>query len=252
MVTQHEIEQWLQEGISAAKAGYPQYARSRLLDVVEVDQTNETAWYWLYQLFDESHDKRVCLENLITINPTNAWAKQELARFLVPALPPPAKPGEPVPAAYHVVEPAVVSTPTLARSTTLKLVTAFWLGLSLMCIGGGAIGTGEWFISGLRTRTIPGQVTALQAFELLVALVFVIGGLMVLNIAALLFVRSIAGFYGSVILALGLLLIGPVLSLIIDPPSYLAMTCLGGMAGMIMLLTLASQPDFRDGSSPHG
>ncbi|MFN8456890.1 MAG: hypothetical protein U0401_19865 [Anaerolineae bacterium] len=44
------IEQWLQEGIIAAKSGQPEQARFRLLDVVEQDQTNETAWFWLYQL----------------------------------------------------------------------------------------------------------------------------------------------------------------------------------------------------------
>jgi hypothetical protein len=54
------------------------------------------------------------------------------------------------------------------------------------------------------------------------------------------------GFYGSLLLALGLLLVGPSISLIANPPNYAVMTCTGGMAGMIVLLTLASQPGFED------
>jgi hypothetical protein len=54
------------------------------------------------------------------------------------------------------------------------------------------------------------------------------------------------GFYGSLVLGLGLLLVGPAASLIASPPNYVVMTCTGGMAGMIVLLTLASQPGFED------
>jgi hypothetical protein len=56
------------------------------------------------------------------------------------------------------------------------------------------------------------------------------------------------GFYGSIILALGLLLMGPTISLIGYPPNYLAMVCTGGISGMIFLLTLASQPEFKNSS----
>ena len=68
MVTRRDIEQWLQEGILAAKTGQLEQARFRLLDVVEQDQTNETAWFCLYQVFDRQEDRRVCLENLLIIN----------------------------------------------------------------------------------------------------------------------------------------------------------------------------------------
>ncbi|NJN95278.1 MAG: hypothetical protein HC875_14810 [Anaerolineales bacterium] len=53
-------------------------------------------------------------------------------------------------------------------------------------------------------------------------------------------------FYGSLLLALGLLLVGPTISLIANPPNYAVMIFTGGMAGMMVLLTLASQPGFKD------
>ena len=77
------LDQWLQEGILAAKNGQLELARFRLLDVVEQDQTNETAWYWLYYVFDRKDDQRICLENLIILNSKNQWAKQELLHLLV-------------------------------------------------------------------------------------------------------------------------------------------------------------------------
>jgi len=238
LVTRQELEQWLQEGIIAAKAGLQQQARFRLLDVVEQDQTNETAWYWLYQVFNRRDDRRVCLENLITINPGNEWARHELLNYLEPAeaagyqqSPPP-----PVFAAPQTGAP---------RPITLKLVTAFWVGISIILLGGGIIAAGEWLIAGLRSRTFPNYITALQIFELLVAVIFVITGAIGLNVAAGLLARSTAGFYGSLLLALGLLLVGPTMSLIAHPPNYLTLVCTGGISGMIVLLTLASYPSFN-------
>jgi hypothetical protein len=237
LVTRREIEAWLQEGIMAAKAGKTQQARFRLLDVVEQDQTNETAWFWLYQVFDRAEDKRVCLENLLTINPTNDWARQELGHYLAP--------DELARYQYQVQAPDSVKT-SPARPFTLKLVSAFWIGISIIFLGGGIIASGEWLFASLRSRTFPSYITALQAFELLVAIIFVIVGIMGLVVATGLIAQSMAGFYGSLLLALGLLLMGPTISLITDPPSYLTLVCTGGLSGMIVLLTLASHPGFSD------
>ena len=240
MVTRRELEQWLQEGIIAAKAGYYEQARFRLLDVVEQDQTNETAWFWLYQVFDRRDDKRICLENLLTINPGNAWARQELINYLDPA--------EVAQYQAQVSKSSPDSSLTeadSARPMTLKLVAAFWVGISIIFLGGGIMASGEWLISGLRTRTFPNYITSIQTFELLVAIVFVIAGIMGLIVAMSLFAQSMAGFYGSLLLALGLLLAGPTISLITDPPNYLTLVCTGGVSGMIVLLTLASHPGFN-------
>ena len=242
MATQREIEKWLEEGIIAAKAGQYEQARFRLLDVVEQDQANETAWYWLYQVFDRHDDKRICLDNLITINPANEWARQELFNYL-----------DPSEIAEYQSQTSQASPDSTfktkadtPRPITLKLVAAFWVGISIIFLGGGIIATGEWLISALRSRTFPNYVTALQAFELLVAIMFVVAGIIGLVVAAGLFAQSMAGFYGSLLLALGLLLTGPTISLIADPPNYLSLVCTGGLSGMIVLLTLAGHPGFSN------
>ena len=252
MATQRELEQWLQEGIIAAKAGQLEQARFRLLDVVEQDQTNEAAWFWLYQVFDRRDDKRLCLENLIIINPQNQWAQEELLNYSSPSAAQPAsrQPGSGRQAnakglpAKQARDPKRARPP--ARPIALKLVVAFWLGISVMFTAGGIIAAGEWLISSARTRTFPYYLTGFQVVELLVAVIFVLAGVMGVYIAILLFSRSMAGFYGSIVLALGLLLVGPFISLIVDPPNYPAMICTGGISGMIVLLTLASQPGFAD------
>jgi len=244
LATQQELTQWLHEGVQAAKAGQLEQARFRLLDVVEQDQTNEAAWYWLYRVFNTNPDKRICLENLLIINPKNQWAKDELSQLG----PPPAgaahprprpRPQKPKPTARPAKHKAGDKTPP--RPLTIKLVTAFWFGLSTMMLVAGILGGIEWVISTARTRALANYITTTQALELLVATAFVIAGIMGLIVASLLLARSMIGFFGSIILALALLLIGPTVSLISDPPNYLTMTLTGGIAGMIVLLTLAGQ-----------
>lgn len=233
------IEQWLQEGIIAAKSGQPEQARFRLLDVVEQDQTNETAWFWLYQLFERSEDKRICLENLIIINPHNQWARQELQNLN----------HVPVSTSLAPVAPKARGKAALPkagnRPLTLKIINAFWLGISLILLGGGIIASGEWLSSTIQSRNFPNYISAMQTLELLIALGLVMAGLIGLNITVALFFRSMVGFYGSLLLGLGLLLVGPTISLIVQPPNYLAAICIGGMCGMIVLLTLASQPSLK-------
>ncbi len=243
MVTRYDIEQWLQDGIVAAKSGQPAQARSLLLDVVEQDQTNEVAWFWLYRVFERGEDKRVCLENLLVINPDNGWASEELRHYVEPANSRAARP-----AASAAAKRSEAPARPASRPVTLKLVTAFWFGISIILLGGGIMATGEWIVAGLRSRTLPNQITGLQTIELLVAVTFVVAGITGLNVAVGLLVRSMIGFYGSLLLALALLLIGPTVSLIATPPNYITMTCTGGIAGMMVLLTLASQPGFKDNS----
>jgi len=234
LATRHEIEQWLEEGILAAKAGQNEQARFRLLDVVEQDQTNETAWFWLYQVFDRHDDKRICLENLVTINPDNTWARQELLNYLDPA------------EAFQFQAAKSQDISTSFRPVILKLVGAFWLGISIILLGGGIIAIGESFIAISQNRTFPNIITSTQAFEILVAMVLIIFGLAALLVAVGLFFETTIGVYGSLFLALGLLLAGPTISLIAAPPNYLALVCTGGIAGMIVLLTLASHPSFSE------
>jgi Flp pilus assembly protein TadD len=68
----------LQQGIALAKAGQREEARTILMQVVEQDDRNESAWLWLSGVVDSDDDKAVALENVLTLNPDNEWAKRGL------------------------------------------------------------------------------------------------------------------------------------------------------------------------------
>ena len=68
----------LQRGIALAKAGRREEARDVLLQVVEQDERNESAWLWISGVVDTDDDKAVALENVLTLNPNNEWAKRGL------------------------------------------------------------------------------------------------------------------------------------------------------------------------------
>ena len=68
----------LQQGIALAKAGRRDEARTILMQVVEQDERNESAWLWLSGVVDSDDDKAVALENVLTLNPNNEWAKRGL------------------------------------------------------------------------------------------------------------------------------------------------------------------------------
>jgi Flp pilus assembly protein TadD len=68
----------LQQGIAYAKAGQREEARGILLQVVELDEQNESAWLWLSGVVDSDDDKTVALENVLALNPNNEWAKRGL------------------------------------------------------------------------------------------------------------------------------------------------------------------------------
>jgi Flp pilus assembly protein TadD len=68
----------LEQGIALAKAGRREEARGVLLKVIEQDEQNESAWLWLSGVVDSEDDKVVALENVLTLNPNNEWAKRGL------------------------------------------------------------------------------------------------------------------------------------------------------------------------------
>jgi tetratricopeptide (TPR) repeat protein len=65
----------LQQGIAAAKAGQDEQARKALLKVLEVDERNEQAWLWLSGVVEPLEEKRICLENVLAINPDSSHAQ---------------------------------------------------------------------------------------------------------------------------------------------------------------------------------
>ena len=69
----------LQQGIAALKAGRPDEARRLLLRVIDADERNEQAWLWLSGATDDPHEIRICLQNVLAINPNSAPAKKGMA-----------------------------------------------------------------------------------------------------------------------------------------------------------------------------
>ncbi len=77
--TESEVSRLLAQGVAFAQAGQRVQAYNVLLDVVELDQHNELAWLWLSTLTDNLDDQRICLENVLTINPNNTFARERFA-----------------------------------------------------------------------------------------------------------------------------------------------------------------------------
>ncbi len=70
------MEQLLREGIAAVRAGDKETARAKLREVVALDQYNEKGWFWLASVAETAEERRVCLGNVVVINPNNEKAKQ--------------------------------------------------------------------------------------------------------------------------------------------------------------------------------
>lgn len=103
----------LSQGIAAAKAGQREQARDLLMQAIELDERNEKVWLWLSGVVDTDEDRCVCLENVLALNPDNAWARRGLERLL-PGLGPQTSPTPQVqaaPASSRPFEPATVEPP---------------------------------------------------------------------------------------------------------------------------------------------
>jgi tetratricopeptide (TPR) repeat protein len=72
------VDDLLKQGIAAFRAGRKGEARQKLMLVVELDEQNEQAWLWLSGVVESNADRRVCLENVLTINPDNTAAQKGL------------------------------------------------------------------------------------------------------------------------------------------------------------------------------
>jgi tetratricopeptide (TPR) repeat protein len=71
----------LPEAIRAARAGQREEARTLLLQIVEDDENNELAWLWLSGVVEADEERRVCLENVLALNPNNEAARRGLAKL---------------------------------------------------------------------------------------------------------------------------------------------------------------------------
>lgn len=78
-MSQIQVQDWLERGIRAAKRGEQEQARNLLMAVIETDEENESAWLWLSGVVDDPEDKRICLENVLYLNPSSEPAQKGLA-----------------------------------------------------------------------------------------------------------------------------------------------------------------------------
>ncbi len=76
-----EINSLLLSGIRAAEDGELSSARKNLLAVIEVDERSEKAWYWLSRIVDSDEERKICLENVLVINPAHNEARRLLVEL---------------------------------------------------------------------------------------------------------------------------------------------------------------------------
>lgn len=73
-----EIQDLLRQGIEAARSGDRAQARDLLQQVVDQDEKNEKGWFWLASVVESEEERRVCLNNVLHINPNNEKARQAM------------------------------------------------------------------------------------------------------------------------------------------------------------------------------
>jgi len=105
-----QIAELLQRGIAAARAGRLQEARQALLQVIELDERNERAWIWLSGVVDSTEERRICLENVLAINPQNHHAQAGM-RWLDQQESPPPPAQERCPRCQSAIPPSGTTCP---------------------------------------------------------------------------------------------------------------------------------------------
>jgi hypothetical protein len=85
------MDNYLQEGITAAKAGDKPRAFDLLTRASEIPATSEQAWLWLSSVVKDDSERLFCLNKVLRINPRNTAAKRGADIFrqkgILPAIP---------------------------------------------------------------------------------------------------------------------------------------------------------------------
>jgi hypothetical protein len=227
----------LAEGVAAAQAGQRQRAYNLLLDAIELDRRNELAWLWLSTVTDSPEDQRICLENVLTINPANEQARHWLARLKTVGI---SQHKQSSPSSGAEAQAA----PHVPVSVTLWPVVAFWIGVSLFFVAGGVVSLLRFVGVVLRSRGLQ-NLDSIQVVWLVLALFFFVTGFTGLSLAWQLSQRRSGGYYGSLLLGLVLVFLGPGFGLLVESPNYVAVALSGLVPAAAVLLTLASMSGFE-------
>lgn len=75
------VDDLLQAGKRAFNDGDPRLAHDLWREAATVDPYDERVWMALMRVLETQEDKRVCLENILAINPLNAKARRQLRVF---------------------------------------------------------------------------------------------------------------------------------------------------------------------------
>ena len=104
------VDDLLQAGISAARAGHDQWARDLLARAVELDGDCLEAWLWLSQVAASPVQKEHCLEQVLRLDPDHEMAHLGLSRLRSGRV----VPGLPLAAGFPSAEPVPVAVPARA------------------------------------------------------------------------------------------------------------------------------------------
>lgn len=77
-------ERDLRQAIAAVEAGERAEGRRLLLAIVERDEENHLAWLWLSRVVESVEERRICLENVLVLDPDNGLARAALAKLRPP------------------------------------------------------------------------------------------------------------------------------------------------------------------------
>jgi tetratricopeptide (TPR) repeat protein len=78
-----DVNQQLQTAYEIAKAGDRPKARQLVKEVLEVEPTNDSAWYLYAKIAGDRQKSIYCLEKVLEINPSHARARQDLERLKI-------------------------------------------------------------------------------------------------------------------------------------------------------------------------
>lgn len=111
------MENLLQQGINAAKAGDKPRAFQLLSRATQDGATAEQAWLWLAGVLKDDAERLFCLDNALRINPNNGPAKSKATEFrqkgIFPAAPTP--PQAPSPMVSALVQEPLSSPVTISQ-----------------------------------------------------------------------------------------------------------------------------------------
>ncbi|MFT3893381.1 MAG: hypothetical protein QM730_17270 [Anaerolineales bacterium] len=121
------MDNFLQQGITAAKSGNKAQAYQLLTRATQENSTAEQAWLWLATVVPSNEERLFCLDSALRINPENAPAKNKAAEYrqkgVFPAVPvPPDDAPLPTPPVAQTAVPKPVPYPTSPASPSAGVI----------------------------------------------------------------------------------------------------------------------------------